>query len=151
IIRKNNAVQGYWGATNCQIGLPYVCESPVITCGDGHLDAGEQCDQGNSNVLLGPCDENCHTGSGYFCRPGAQGVSVCTALCPNAGNTGSGTIVQASAQRVTIQCGTPADWASARTQCQSIGANWDLVDITSRSQNDVLASFVGERAWFGAN
>ncbi|MEO7327879.1 MAG: DUF4215 domain-containing protein, partial [Minicystis sp.] len=52
-----------------------------LNCGNGVVDAGEQCDQGGGNIANGDgCSASCQTEAGYTC---AGTPSVCT---PNCGN-----------------------------------------------------------------
>ncbi|MBI3783798.1 MAG: DUF4215 domain-containing protein [Deltaproteobacteria bacterium] len=57
--------------------------SPFVTvvnlCGNGHLDSGETCDDGNATANDG-CSATCHTESGWQCTtPGA----ACSFVCGN--------------------------------------------------------------------
>ncbi len=58
------------GAANSDV-LPNACRSTcqVASCGDGVVDAGEQCDDGN-NVGCDDCDPSCHVEVGHVCGDG---------------------------------------------------------------------------------
>jgi fibro-slime domain-containing protein len=89
-------------------GLPGSCKAdcsgwiPLNTCGNGQLDAGEQCDQGKDNgSASGTCDGHCRYKCGNgFVDPGEQcddGVNDgsyggCTPTCQYAGYCGDGTV-----------------------------------------------------------
>jgi cysteine-rich repeat protein len=47
----------------------------AATCGDGNVDAGEECDDGNRNDGDG-CSSTCKIESGYTCRPAAIADTV---------------------------------------------------------------------------
>ncbi len=69
------------GCTNCKVDPGYVCPAASIcfrlpVCGDGLLQAGEQCDIG---LMSGPGCMNCQLQPGYFCsgEPSVCVQSVC--------------------------------------------------------------------------
>ena len=56
---------------------PSLCPAPPVPCGDGDLDAGEQCDDGNTSGGDG-CTAGCQIEGGYEC---VGAPSVCTPSC----------------------------------------------------------------------
>jgi fibro-slime domain-containing protein len=88
-------------------GSPGSCDEncdgwvPLPECGDGNLDAGEQCDEGNGNGTAGSdCDARCRhrcgngvVDSGEECDDGVNDGSfgTCKADCTLAGYCGDGT------------------------------------------------------------
>ncbi len=87
-------------------GLPGSCTTdckmfvPLATCGNGHLDPGEQCDDGAQNGAVGDkCDAHCHFKCGNGVKdPGEQcddGVNngaynTCNPNCTLPGYCGDG-------------------------------------------------------------
>ncbi len=86
---SNNGVSGSGCTASCQIvsgyicsGMPSVCTLNTNTpvCGDGRVEAGEQCDAGSAlNGVAGSgCSATCQLVAGYQCpTPGMACVLIC--------------------------------------------------------------------------
>ncbi|MFH2007580.1 MAG: kelch repeat-containing protein [bacterium] len=64
----------------CSTGICRGTTCEPIACGNGYLEPGEQCDDGNTSATDG-CDAGCQIESGYHC---SGQPSTCTLLCGNA-------------------------------------------------------------------
>ena len=67
------------------IDLGYTCTRPTFgtctnthSCGDGVLNAGEECDDGN-NLPFNECSSRCTIYTGYTCNSASP--TVCTEIC----------------------------------------------------------------------
>jgi fibro-slime domain-containing protein len=106
----DKAVEGQFGETcddGMNTGKPGSCTAdckmfvPLSSCGDGHIDPGEQCDDGSANngQATSACDAHCHLKCGNGIKdPGEQcdnGVNdgsygTCNSNCTLAGYCGDG-------------------------------------------------------------
>jgi cysteine-rich repeat protein len=123
----------------------------TVTCGNGVLDAGETCDQGNNNQANGDgCNSSCQTEAGFTC---AGTPSVCTPNCGNgvidageqcdqgAGNLADGDGCSATCQlEANFQClGTPSVCVGFETSCGD-GLDNDGDTFVDNADDDCIAT-----------
>jgi len=101
---------------SCVPGQACVCEKAV--CGDGIVQAGEQCDQGKSTYP--GCTATCQIEPGYQCPfAGAPCVPVCGdgILISPAEQCDPGMNIPSIAQACNADCTINAGWACNTTDC----------------------------------
>ena len=103
-------------ACTCTPGQACVCETPE--CGNGIIEAGEQCDQGKSTYP--GCSATCQIQPGYQCPfAGAPCVPVCGdgILVTPAEQCDPGMDIPNIAQACTTTCAVNTGWACSSTEC----------------------------------
>jgi cysteine-rich repeat protein len=98
---------------------------PTPMCGDGHLDPGEECDDGNVTNGDG-CSQDCH----IECDSPGEFLSPTSLHCYFAASDHPG-----------------ASWDDARAFCAAMHA--DLAAVTSQDELDLVASQLDGVAWIG--
>ncbi len=116
---------------NCDTPKAYLCErAPKVVCGDGAIEVGEACDDGN-------------TQGGDGCSPQCQLESLCSNI-PNS-------FVDAAGKHCYWLHMDEQSWASAKDTCEKEGGY--LVVVDTPAENALIqAQIVGETyigAWEG--
>ena len=102
---------------SCIPGQACVCQTPV--CGDGKVQVGEQCDDGNSPYP--GCSATCQLEPGYQCPfAGAPCVPVCGdgILVAPAEQCDPGMKIPNVAQACNADCSVNAGWVCDATSCR---------------------------------
>jgi cysteine-rich repeat protein len=149
---------GGWNDLSCNGTRPYVCE--IATCGNGVLDANEDCDEADA-VNGDGCDVNCSFSvCGNGIRTGLEACddgnlvdgdgceSDCTFVC-GAGAPSGVTAAFAAEGRCYEKLSTSLAWADAEAACVVIGAH--LVAITSEAERDRVLGYGAGDHYLGLN
>lgn len=144
----------------CTNVLPYVCELEASSCGDGVLQAGEQCDLGVQNGKT----SSCCTSSCQFqpisttCRsagPCELSDSVCSGAagaCPSTGDF-LGNADTANIDQRTGHCyldfSDTTTWAGAQQACEGLAGYLAVIDDGVENALVRHTSTVGEDPWLG--
>ncbi|MBI4433319.1 IPT/TIG domain-containing protein [Candidatus Uhrbacteria bacterium] len=117
----------------CRTGAWSACQAPSLRCGNGDVDAGEQCDDGGQGRCVGDTQRVCRTntdcGAGGVCDADAD---ACTSRClRNVCGDGAmlaSTCVAGDAARIGQACRSSADCGRngrcAAEQCDVGVGNW---------------------------
>ncbi len=153
-----------WNDASCALGKPFVCET---LCGDGILDAGEECDEGtaNSNAPGSPCRRNCRLAAscgdgildvGEECDDGnVYDGDGCQADCTQPCGVGLGanlTNLSPTDGACFLAFEGPSTFADAEAACVALGGQ--LATISDAAENAALVSILtgaGDGAWIGFN
>jgi cysteine-rich repeat protein len=154
---------GYWNDAGCAASRPYVCET---LCGNGVVDAGEDCDLGpaNSNAAGSTCRTNCQAAAacgdgildaGEDCDDGnvADGDG-CPATCLLPCGAGLGAVSTALSSTdgaCFLAYAELATWADAEARCVGIGGH--LATIANAGENTTIAGLAAAvgALWIGYN
>jgi hypothetical protein len=102
-------------------GGAFVLQMRVGYCGDGVVDAAEECDDGNALD-----DQN---GCGVDCQ---------VVMCDPCNTTGCRDFDDPASHHCYLLHENNESWADARTACQSLGTGWDLGAIGSAAERDFI-------------
>jgi cysteine-rich repeat protein len=130
-------------------GLAWRAFAPGLRCGDGVVDAGEQCDDGNDRDSDG-CLRSCRfprCGDGLVragveeCDPAAPGAAAsCSSNCLRCGGDGASFAHPETGHCYTLVA-TPAPWSRARTNC-GLAGGYLATYATSRETREVFDALV---------
>lgn len=139
---------GTWGDVSCVTTSSYAvaCEGP-IACGDGVVNTGEECDDGDPDDGDG-CSSSCVIEAGYRCE---GSPSVCVTICDLSGEyrsppPGASTVFRDSEY---FYCSSATDFDTAELDCAGLGANWTLAQIDDADENTAAVQMTGTAVWLG--
>jgi hypothetical protein len=107
---------------------------PPVSCGDGKVDPGEDCDDGPANSDDPNANATCTSGCRKRAACGPLTGAAAAAIDPGTGHC-------------YVSWPNALNWASAQRECQRNGG--DLVSITSAGENNLVRGLVATTAWIG--